>query len=107
MTPAKICKDILRAAITGCVVGGFCYIAVDQIKIIRGKLKLREMLIQILEACHEERVNELNQSLEALEKEIKESQNNELLRLHEVLVENIKTVLKKYDIDIPCQTTSL
>ena len=81
---SSFCKDVL----TSFVIGGICLEIYKRIKIIREKSQLKKLLLQIKEEL--ERVTKLNQTLEALEKEIKASQNEELLRLHEALVKNIK-----------------
>ena len=89
----SFCKELSTPVLTGFAIGAllfvvpFCHSFVQEFKFNRS----RKQLVKLTRELEEKgKAMALTQTLEAFEEEIKASQNEKLLRLHEALVKNIK-----------------
>ena len=86
-------KEELKDFPTGAAIAGICFVTVKELKRIRAEYRFRKILWQLKEALdksiEDSKIIEVIRTLEVLEDEIKASQNEKLLQLHDTLAKNI------------------
>ena len=87
-----------KTFLTGAAIGGICYLTIEEFKKIRSQNRTRKLLWQLKEALdksiEKSHIHEVTLSLQVLEDEIKASQNEKMLQLHDTLAKNTVDMVK-------------
>ena len=95
MSCESFCKNVLPA-LTAAAFSYECFFFIlEEFRKAQARPRMTEIDQKIEEAMYKFTVAHVYQDLEGLEKEIKASQNENLLRLHAALVKNIEVLKSK------------
>ena len=97
MSYKSFCKEVLIPALTAAAFSYEVVLILEEFRKAQARRRMAEIDQELEEALYKSTVADVYQDLEDLEKEIKASQNENLLRLHAALVKNIEALkLKEY-----------
>ena len=88
----SFCKEVLIPAFTVAAFSYECFLILEEFKKAQARRRMAKIDEEFEETLYKMVVSDVYLDLEALEKEIKASQNEKLLRLHRALVKNIEAL---------------